>query len=136
MGPAFAKPSLVEGWRRKKAATACFCKTFGGAIGKFQKLPESNRCQADRKIACSTASKITGPWKSQGLLAEVADNTIHQGIITFKNKDYFFYHNGAVQHPNTGGSHRRSVCIDELLYSDDGRMKRVVQTSEGISPAK
>jgi len=86
------------------------------------------------KTAYSTADKITGPWKPQGLLAEMAgnSNTIHQGIITFGGADYFFYHTGGIQHPNIGGSFRRAVCIDRLYYNDDGTMKRVVQTSEGL----
>lgn len=57
-------------------------------------------------------------------------------IITFRGKDYFFYHNGSIQHPNIGGSFRRAVCIDYLHYNPDGTMKRVAQTSEGIAPAK
>lgn len=90
------------------------------------------------KIAYSTAEQITGPWKPRGLLAEMAgnSNTIHQGIIRFKGKDYFFYHNGSLQQPNEGGSFRRSVCIDELHYNDDGTLQRVIQTTEGIEPVK
>jgi beta-xylosidase len=86
------------------------------------------------KMAYSTATKITGPWKPQGLLSELAgnSNTIHQGIISFKGRDYFFYHNGSIQSPNAGGSFRRSVCIDYLDYEPDGKLKRIVQTTEGV----
>jgi beta-xylosidase len=88
------------------------------------------------KIAYSISKSIAGPWKHVGLLAEAAgnSNTIHQGIITFKGNDYFFYHNGTAQHPNAGDSFRRSVCIDSLHYEPDNRMKRVIQTTEGIDP--
>ncbi|MEO7934383.1 MAG: glycoside hydrolase family 43 protein [Chthoniobacterales bacterium] len=92
------------------------------------------------KISYATAPKITGPWTPRGVLAEVAgnSNTIHQAIIEFKNQWYFVYHNGVIQHPNTGGSFRRSVCVDYLYYNPDGTMKRVVQTSEGtdLPPVK
>ena len=69
--------------------------------------------------------------------AEVAgnSNTIHQGVITFQGEDYFIYHNGLVQAPNTGGSFRRSVCIDRLYYNEDGTIKRIVQTTEGLDAA-
>ncbi|TWT35527.1 Xylosidase/arabinosidase [Posidoniimonas corsicana] len=89
------------------------------------------------KTAYSTSDKITGPWKYRGLLAEAAgnSNTIHQGIINFKGEDYFFYHNGLVQAPSTGGSFRRSVCIDRLHYNEDGTIKRIVQTTEGLDAA-
>lgn len=71
----------------------------------------------------------------EGLLSEGAfnSNTIHQAIIEFKGQWYFIYHNGAIQAPNTGGSYRRSVCIDYLHYNPDGTMKRVIQTTEGVS---
>lgn len=87
------------------------------------------------KMAYATSDKITGPWKYQGLLSEgaVNSNTIHQAIIEFKGQWYFIYHNGAVQAPNTGGSYRRSVCIDYLYHNADGTIKRVVQTTEGVS---
>ncbi|MEO7098885.1 MAG: glycoside hydrolase family 43 protein [Luteolibacter sp.] len=87
------------------------------------------------KIAYSTGSKITGPWTYKGILAEVAgnSNTIHQSIIDFKGRSYFIYHNGAMQAPDGGSSFRRSVCIDYLYYNPDGTMKRVVQTTEGVS---
>ncbi|ATC65971.1 glycoside hydrolase [Nibricoccus aquaticus] len=87
------------------------------------------------KIAYATSKSITGPWEYRGLLAELAgnSNTIHQSIITYKGRDYFIYHNGGTP---LGGSFRRSVCIDYLYYNPDGTMKRVVQTSEGVEPAK
>lgn len=93
------------------------------------------------KIAYSVADSITGPWKPMGLISEGAQNsnTIHQGIITFKGKDYFFYHSGMIQFDqgagkghNGGGSFLRSVCLDYLHYNEDGSIKRVVQTTEGV----
>lgn len=97
------------------------------------------------KTGYSTAKSIEGPWTYRGLVAEGAQNsnTIHQGIITFKGKDYFFYHSGMMQFDqgageghNGGGSFLRSVCIDYLYYNADGTMKCVVQTSGGVAPAK
>lgn len=87
------------------------------------------------KIAYATAPSLAGPWTPRGLLSEGAfnSNTIHQAIVTFKGRDYFFYHNGGRQAPETGGSFRRSVCVDYLYYNPDGTIKRIVQTTEGIS---
>lgn len=88
------------------------------------------------KTVYATSDKPTGPWKIRGIINEIAGNcnTNHHAIITFKGRDYFIYHNGAIQ-PN-GGSYRRSVCIDYLDYNPDGTIKRVVMTSEGVAPAK
>ena len=88
--------------------------------------------QFPEKIAYAMSKSITGPWEFKGILNEVAgnSNTNHQAIIEFKGKDYFIYHNGSIQ-PN-GGSFRRSICIDNLYYNEDGTMQRVIMTSEGI----
>lgn len=88
--------------------------------------------QFPEKTAYAMSKSIEGPWEYKGILNELAGNTNtnHQAIIAYKNKDYFIYHTGGIQ-PN-GGSFRRSVCIDELFYNEDGTLKRVIMTSEGI----
>lgn len=88
--------------------------------------------QFPEKIAYAMSKSINGPWEYKGILNEIAgnSNTNHQSIIEFKGKDYFIYHNGATQ-PN-GCSFRRSVCVDRLYYNEDGTLKRVIMTTEGI----
>lgn len=88
--------------------------------------------QFPEKIAYAMSKSINGPWEFKGVLNELAgnSNTNHQAIIDFKGVPYFIYHTGGIQ-PN-GGSFRRSVCIDRLYYNEDGTMKRVIMTSEGI----
>lgn len=85
------------------------------------------------KISYAMSKSPTGPWEFKGILNELAgnSNTNHQAIIEFKGKSYFIYHNGSMI-PD-GGSFRRSVCIDRLFYNQDGTMKRVVMTTEGLS---
>ena len=77
------------------------------------------------------SDNIKGPWIFKGVLNEIAGNceTNRPCIVEFKGQDYFFYHNGGLPQ---GGSHRRSVCIDNLYYNPDGSMKRVIMTSEGV----
>ncbi len=86
------------------------------------------------KIGYSMSRSIHGPWEYKGILNEIAgnSNTNHQAIIEFKGQWYFIYHNGAI--PTQGGSFRRSVCIDRLYYNEDGTMKRIQMTSEGVYP--
>lgn len=88
--------------------------------------------QFPERTAYAMSNSIKGPWEFKGLLNEVAgnSNTNHQAIIEFKEKDYFIYHTGAI--PTNGGSFRRSVCVDNLYYNEDGTIKRVIMTSEGI----
>ena len=116
-------------------------------LGAFEEAPWVHKRNAiyylsfatgfPEKTAYAMAGAITGPWKPCGLLAEGAahSNTIHQGIIEFHGRSYFFYHNGMRQRPNIGGSFRRSVCLDALFYNANGTIRRVVQTTEGVGPA-
>lgn len=87
--------------------------------------------QMPEKVAYAMSRSIHGPWEFKGILNEVAGNceTNRPAIIDFRGKSYFFYHNGALK---GGGSHRRSVCVDYLYYEADGRLKRVIMSSEGI----
>ncbi len=89
--------------------------------------------QFPEKTAYAMSRTIEGPWQFRGILNELSGNcnTNHQAIIDFKGKSYFIYHNGGIQ-PN-GGSFRRSVCIDYLYYNNDGTIKRIIMTSEGVT---
>lgn len=95
----------------------------------------SYACDFPEKTAYATAPTIAGPWTYRGVIAEIAgnSNTIHQAIIEYQGRWYFIYHNGGTP---TGGSHRRSVCIDYLYYNPDGTIQRVTQTSEGVRRAE
>lgn len=83
------------------------------------------------KVAYAMSRQIEGPWQFKGILNEIAGNcaTNRPAIIEFGGADYFFYHNGALPE---GGSHRRSVCVDRLYYEEDGSLRRVIMTTEGI----
>lgn len=90
--------------------------------------------QFPEKTAYAMSKSINGPWEFKGILNELAGNcnTNHQAIIEYKGVPYFIYHTGGVQAPDFGGSFRRSVCVDRLFYNEDGTLKRVLMTSEGI----
>ncbi len=82
------------------------------------------------------SKSIHGPWEYKGILNEIAgnSNTNHQAIVEYKGKWYFVYHNGGIQ--PSGGSYHRSVCIDYLYYNQDGTLKRVQMTTEGVDEIK
>jgi beta-xylosidase len=87
-------------------------------------------------ISYAMADKITGPWTNKGEIVGHAQNsfTTHPGLVEFKGQWYMFYHNGAVKKPvDGGGSFRRSVCMDYMYFNDDGTIKPVVQTVEGVT---
>ena len=82
-------------------------------------------------ISYSTSKKITGPWKQQGtlMLTQKGSNTNHAGIIDYKKKSYFFYHNDALP---GGHSYDRSVAVEEFSYNADGTIPKLNMTDAGI----
>ncbi len=84
------------------------------------------------KTAYAMSRSINGPWEYKGILNEIAgnSNTNHHAIVQFKGQWYFVYHNGGI---NDGGSgYHRSLCIDRLYYKDNGELKRMQMTTEGL----
>lgn len=81
------------------------------------------------------AESPEGPWTYKGIIQGNVPNsfTTHPGIIDYKGQSYFFYHNGSLP---TGGSYRRSICVDYMYYNPDGTIQKIVQTSEGVKAAK
>ena len=57
-------------------------------------------------------------------------NTNHPSVIDFGDKTYFIYHNGALPH---GSGFRRSVCIQELKFDENGYVYPLTETSIGLS---
>lgn len=87
------------------------------------------------QICYSTAESINGPWTYRGFITGPANFgfTIHPSIIEFKNQWYFFYHDGSYSlNGEPGGDCRRHVCVEYLNFSEDGTIKPIKLTSEGI----
>ncbi len=81
-------------------------------------------------IAYATSKSMEGPWEYRGVLTGEAENsfTIHPGIVEYKDKWYLFYHNAVLTIDGIKGAiGRRSVCVEELHYNEDGTMKYVEQ---------
>ncbi|MEN9910141.1 MAG: hypothetical protein RLZZ540_3300 [Bacteroidota bacterium] len=81
-------------------------------------------------IGYSTSKSPTGPWKYQGVVMPTQGGsfTNHPGIIDFKGKSYFFYHNGALP---GGGGFTRSVSVEEAKFNKDGSIVQMNMT-EGV----
>lgn len=94
--------------------------------------------QKAERISYATAPSVEGPWTYRGELTGAAENsfTIHAGIEEFKGNWYFFYHNGAQAIGGRQGSEfRRSVAVEPLHYDENGLMKPIVQTKQGVADA-
>lgn len=84
------------------------------------------------RLAYAVADNIEGPYRTQGLLAEIAgnSNTTHPGIVQFKGQWYLFTHDGSLQ--NGGTSYSRSVTVYRLNHNADGTIEKVQLDSKGI----
>ncbi len=92
--------------------------------------------QGRETISYAMSSSIRGPWQPMGEITGMADNsfTIHPGVVEFKGKWYFFYHNGNLTlngYKGSGG--RRSVCVEEMLFNEDGTINFISQTAKGVA---
>lgn len=88
------------------------------------------------QICYSTAENINGPWTYKGFVTGPANFgfTIHPSVIEFKGQWYFFYHDGSYTlNGEPGGDCRRHVCVEYLYFNEDGTIKPIKLTSEGIS---
>ena len=74
-------------------------------------------------------------WRSQSPLPRILKNKLgravspnqydapaHASVIEFKGKHYLFYHTGLA---NDGNPWKRSACVDELTFSNDGHIRPV-----------
>lgn len=82
-------------------------------------------------IGYSTSKSPQGPWTYGGIVmpAEGKSFTNHPGVIDFRGKTYFFYHNGALP---GGSGFTRSVCVEELKFNKDGSITPF-QMTNGIT---
>lgn len=100
------------------------------------------------KILYCIGDNPYGPFKYMGeILDEVNSGTNHHSIVEFKGNWYLFYHNSDLYfegHPeveasldwNSPNPFRRSICVDRLYYNDDGSIKKVIPTREGVQNIK
>lgn len=71
-------------------------------------------------------------WTYGGRIMEptATSNTNHPAIFDFKGKTYFIYHNGSLA---WGSGYRRSVCVEELKFNEDGSIAEIQETATGVS---
>jgi len=87
------------------------------------------------KVAYAMADKVTGPYKRIGTILEsdknIATGAGHNSVINTPNTDqwYMVYHRRPI--PNKGRDHR-VICVDKLEFKQDGTIKQVKMTFEGV----
>jgi len=88
------------------------------------------------KVAYAISDKITGPWERIGTILEndttVATGAGHNSVIRKPDSDdwYMVYHRRPI--PNEGRDHR-VTSIDVLEFNEDGTIKPIKMTFEGVA---
>ena len=84
------------------------------------------------KISYSISDSPTGPWTWGGIIMDQGNNTAftnHSGLIDFKGRSFFFYHN---QKNVSGGGYSRSTAIEEFTWNADGSIPTIKSTNDGV----
>lgn len=84
-------------------------------------------------IAYAMSKNATGPWDYKDYLMKPNEKSSgnHPGIIDYKGKSYLFGFNFRLNFMITDKHHeRRSVCVEELSYNQDGTIQEMPWWSE------
>ncbi|MBQ4573900.1 MAG: family 43 glycosylhydrolase [Clostridia bacterium] len=98
--------------------------------GSLYYLTYSDNLHGKNQLRYATSDKPLGPWTYRGVYLEPTDcDTSHGSVVEYKGQWYQFYHNCSL----SGRGNLRTVCIDKLEFDDNGLIKPVQQTTEGVS---
>jgi len=80
----------------------------------------------------TTDDLMSGKWSGTKriMYPTATSNTNHPAVIDYQGKTYFIGHNGALP---GGNGYRRSVTVQELFFEEDGSIKEMEETSQGLS---
>lgn len=80
----------------------------------------------------TTDDPMSGKWEYGGLLMppSATANTNHMGVIDFKGKTYFIYHNGSLP---GGSGYRRVACVEEFSFNENGSIDPIQETATGLA---
>nr|WP_236941130.1 glycoside hydrolase family 43 protein [Flammeovirga sp. MY04] len=96
---------------------------------------EGGWMRSDYSVAYAIGDSPVGPFKKVGKILQ-QDQTIgkgagHHSVISIPDKDlhYIVYHKRPI---NLDNPHSREVCIDSLLFDENGYIKPIKMTKEGV----
>jgi len=86
-------------------------------------------------IDYSWSDKPTSGWQYKGTIMPSGESgaafTVHSGIIDFKGRSFFFYHNQR-RVPGAGG-YSRTSAVEEFKWGADGTIPTIHMTDEGVT---
>jgi beta-xylosidase len=104
--------------------------------GKYYLMwSEGNWTDETYKVAYAISNSPLGPFEKKSTIltadSSVATGAGHHSVINIPGTDewYIVYHRRPI--PNKGRDHR-VVCIDKMFFNEDGTIKNVKMTFEGV----
>ena len=78
-----------------------------------------------------------GPYEYKGCILETnADGSVHgpghHSVLQDGDDYYIVYHRHNI--PQATHGFNRQICIDKLMFTDDGEIAKVVPTHDGVLP--
>ncbi len=79
----------------------------------------------------TTTDLLSGKWENSQIfmLPTATCNTNHEAIFDFNGKTYMMYHDGALP---GGNGYRRSACLQELVFNEDGSVSMMEESASGL----
>jgi beta-xylosidase len=93
----------------------------------------------DYRVAYAMSSSPTGPFKRIGTIlaqdGKIAKGAGHHSVVNIPGTDdwYIAYHRRPL---NDNEGNHRELAIDRLYFNDDGTIRPVTMTSEGVAPRR
>ena len=80
----------------------------------------------------TTDDLLSGEWSDTNVIMNptATSNTNHMAVFDFNGKTYFVYHNGSLP---AGSGFRRTACIVELNFNEDGSIDLFEESAAGIN---
>lgn len=80
----------------------------------------------------TTDDLLSGEWSDTNVIMNptATSNTNHMAVFDFNGKTYFVYHNGSLP---AGSGFRRTACIVELNFNEDGSIDLFEESASGIN---
>jgi len=90
-------------------------------------MPENNKA-----LTYYMSRSPKGPWEYKGLIMEQeGERNNHHSIVEFKGNWILFYHRWLDNGSNCGA--QRHSCAEYLYFNDDGTIRKVKRTDEGLA---
>lgn len=94
-------------------------------------LTYSDNHEGSNRLHYAIGKNPLGPWEYKGIYLEPTDcDTSHGSVVSFKGEWYALYHCCSI----SDRGNLRSICIDPIVFNEDGTMQTVVQSRNGRVP--